>query len=52
VPALIVDRRRRHAGLNELDPAAIDDRMIGRGGHGDRPAEMISDAQAHARDCA
>ena len=45
--ALVVDRRRRHARLDELDPAAVDDRVVGVGGHGDRPAEVIGDAQAH-----
>ena len=43
-----MDRRGRHAGLDELDPAAIDHRVPGAGGHGDRPAEMIGDAHAHA----
>jgi hypothetical protein len=46
-----MDWRRRHAGLDEFDPAAIDDRVIGGSGHRHRPAEMIGDAQAHARDC-
>ena len=47
-PTEVVDLR---SSLDELDPAAVDDRVIGGGGHGDRPAEMIGDSQAHAHDC-
>jgi hypothetical protein len=43
-----VDRRRRHAALDQLDPPAVDDLVVGGRGHGDGPAEVIEDAQAHA----
>ena len=46
--ALVVDRRRRHAGLDQLDPPPVHDLVVGRRRDGDGPAEMIGDAQTHA----
>ena len=47
VAALVVDRCRRDAGLDELDPAPVDHLVVGRGRHGDRPAEVVGDAETH-----
>jgi hypothetical protein len=44
----VLDRRRRHAGLDQLDPPAIHDFMAGRCGNSYGPAEMMSDPHAHA----
>ena len=44
---VVVDRRVRQAGLDELDAPPIDDVAVGRGGHRDRPPEVIEDAEAH-----
>ena len=48
-PALVVDRRRRDAGFDQLDPPAVHDLVVGRRRHRDGPAEMVRDAQAHLR---
>ena len=41
--AVVVDRCRRHAGFDQLDPPAIHDYVVGRGGHRDSPAEVMGD---------
>ena len=41
------DRRRRHAGLDQLDPPAIHNLMAGLCGDSHGPAEMMGDPQAH-----
>ena len=48
----MVDRRRRHAGLDQLDPPAVHDLVVGRGRDGHGPAEVMGDAETHATDCA
>jgi len=47
-----MDRCHRQAGLDQLDPATVDDPAIFRRRHGDRPAEGVGDADAHAADSA
>ena len=37
--ALVVDRRGRQAGLDQLDPPSVHDLVVGRGGDGHGPAE-------------
>jgi hypothetical protein len=46
--ALVVDRRRRHTGLDQLDPPTIHDLVVRRGRDSHRPAEVVGDAEAHA----
>ncbi len=50
--ALVVDRRGRHAGLDQLDPPAVHDPVVGRSRDGHGPAEVMGDAQAHAAESA
>ena len=50
--ALVVDRCRRHSGLDQLDPPTIHDPEVRRGCDGHGPAEMMRDAQTHAFDLA
>ena len=50
--AFVVDWCSRHAGLDELDPPAVDDLVVGRRRHRHGPAEMMGDAQTHATDSA
>jgi hypothetical protein len=40
-----------HAGFDQLDPPAVDDLVVRRRRHGDGPAEMVRDAQAHLVNC-
>ena len=47
-PTLVVNRCRRHAGFDQLDPPAVHDLVVSRRRHGNGPAEMIGDAQTHA----
>ncbi|MFN2506776.1 MAG: hypothetical protein ABR540_21615 [Acidimicrobiales bacterium] len=47
-----MDRRRRHAGFDQLDPPTVHDLVVGRGRDCHGPAEMMGNAQAHAIDCA
>ena len=49
---LVVDRRRRHAGLDELDPSAVDDLVVRRGCDRYGPAEVMGDAEPHGTHCA
>ncbi len=44
----MVDRCRRHARLDQLDPPPVDDLVAGRRGDRHGPAEMVSNAQTHA----
>ena len=46
--ALVVDRGGGHAGFDQVDPPAVHDLVVGRGGDGHGPAEVMSDTQAHA----
>lgn len=46
--AVMVDRCRRHSGLDQLDPSTVDDLMVGRGGDSHGPSEMMRDAKTHA----
>ena len=46
--ALVVDRRRRQARFDQLDPPAVDDLVIRRGRDGHGPAEVMGDAETHA----
>ena len=50
--ALVVDRRRRHTGLDQLDPPTVHDLVVRRGRDGHGPAEVMGDAEAHATDSA
>ena len=45
--ALVMDRRRRKARLDQLDPPTVDDRVVGRGRDRDRPAEVMGDPETH-----
>ena len=45
--ALVVDRRRRHPGLDQLDPPTVDDLVIRRGRDRHGPAEVMSDPETH-----
>ena len=47
--ALVMDRRGRKPGLDQLDPAAVDDGVVGRGGNRDRPAVVMCDPEPHCR---
>ncbi len=46
--ALVVDRCRRHAGFDQLDPLAVHDLVVGRCSDCHGPAEMMSDTDTHA----
>jgi protein-tyrosine phosphatase len=46
----VLYRRRRHAGLDQLDPSTVDDLVVIRCRDRDGPAEMVGDAQPHAAD--
>ena len=48
--SLVVDRRHRQAGLNQLYAPAVGDAVIRCRGDGDGPAEVVGDADAHAGD--
>ena len=50
--ALVVDRRRRQTGLDQLDPPTVHDLVVRRGRDGHGPAEVMGDAEAHATDSA
>ncbi len=50
--SLVVDRCHRQTGFDQLDAPTVDDPVIGRCGHGDRPAVVMGDADAHAGDSA
>ena len=43
--ALVMDRRGRQAGLDQFDPAPVDDHMVSRGRDRDRPAVVMRDAR-------
>jgi hypothetical protein len=43
--AFVVDRRRRPAGFDQLDPPTVHDLMVSGRRHGDGPAEMIGKTQ-------
>jgi hypothetical protein len=43
----VVDRRDRQAGPDQLDPPAVDDLVVGRRRHADRPSEVVGDAHVH-----
>jgi hypothetical protein len=47
VLAVVVDRRRRHAGLDQLDAAAVRHLVAGRRRDRDCPAEVVGDAEPH-----
>ena len=49
-PALVVNRCRRHAGFDQLDPPAVHDLVVRRRRHRNRPAEMIRNAHTHVAD--
>jgi hypothetical protein len=46
----VLDRRRRHTRFEQLDRPTVHDLVAGRGGHGNGPAEMIGDPEAHVAD--
>ena len=48
----MVDRRRRHAGFDQLDPPAVHDLVVRRRADGHGPPEMVRDPQTHATDYA
>jgi hypothetical protein len=50
--SLVVDGCRRNTGLDQLNPSAVDDPVIGRGRDGHRPAVVMCDAKTHAIDSA
>jgi NAD(P)-dependent dehydrogenase (short-subunit alcohol dehydrogenase family) len=37
----------RDAGLDQLDPASVEDRVVGRSRHGHRPSQVVGDTQTH-----
>jgi hypothetical protein len=43
--AFVVNRRRRPAGFDQLDPPTVHDLMVSGRRHGDGPAEMIGKTQ-------
>jgi len=43
----VFDRRRRHTGFDQLDPATINDFVAGRCADSHGPAEMMSDPHTH-----
>ena len=44
---LVVDRRCRYAGFDELDPSAVDDEVVRRGCNRYSPPEVMGDAEPH-----
>ena len=48
LPSLVVDRRGRHAGFDQLDPPAVHDPVVGRCRDRHCPAEVMSYAQPHS----
>ena len=50
--ALVVDGRRRQAGLDQVDPPTVSDAVVRRGRDGDGPAEVVGDSETHAVDSA
>lgn len=44
------DRRRRHAGFDQLDPPAIQDLVVGFCGDSYGPAEMMGDPHARTHE--
>jgi hypothetical protein len=43
-----VDRCRRQAGLNQFDPAAVDDLVVARSRHSHGPAQVVGNAETEA----
>jgi hypothetical protein len=50
--ACVVDRCRRHTGLDQLDPPTIHDGVVRRRSDGHGPAEVMGDAETHATNSA
>src|SRR5690606_9387276 len=48
--ALVVDRRRAHAGLHQLEPPPVDHLVIPVHRHGDGPPEVVRDPHSHGPD--
>ena len=46
--ALVVNRRRRDAGFDQLDPPPVHDLVVRRRRHRDRPPEMVGNPHPHA----
>jgi hypothetical protein len=47
-PADVMDRGRGQVGVEQLDPSTVDHLVICGSGHDDGPAEVVSNADAHA----
>jgi hypothetical protein len=47
--ALVVDGGTWEAGFDQVDPATVDDLVVGRRRHCHGPAEVVRDAQSHIR---
>jgi hypothetical protein len=45
--AFVMDRRRGQPRSYQFDPTPVDHLVIGVGRDGDRPAEVVGDAEAH-----
>jgi hypothetical protein len=50
--SLVMDRRGRETGLDQVDPPTVHDLVVRRSRDGHGPAVVMGDAESHAADSA